>query len=282
MNGQLDLEKVFADSDFIMSDQFLYRAKSLGYNYQKRDFLFKSGVWRGAQIQSILKTPWQYFDKKLVIGHSDLATDSRIIHTLKLLGISHVYGQNTLSLSGHSTSLPVGLTNDCDDSPVHRIWGNTRHILRAHRSTNFPHTYKGTIYVSFTASNNVTIREPILRLLKNIQNVVYGEIVLSETGRIEYLANLRSNSFVVCPEGNGVDTHRLWETLYMGGIPIVKKSDYMSSLLSDLPVIQINHWNQLSDTQFLHNEWASIQNRSHNFESLKLQHWLDLITRGSN
>ena len=279
MQEQIDLEKVFADSDFIMSDQFLRSASSLGYNYQKRDFIFKSGVWRGAQIQSTLRTPWKYFDKKLVIGHSDLMTDSRIVHILKLIGVSHVYGQNTLPLSGHSTSLPLGLTNDCDDSPVHRILGNTRHLLRAHQSTNFPHTYKGTIYVNFTASNNVAIREPILRLLKNMQNVVYGETVFSETGRIEYLANLRSNSFVVCPEGNGVDTHRLWETLYMGGIPIVKKSDYLRSLLVNLPVIQIDSWSQLSDSRFLEEEWISIQNRSHNFDSLRLKYWLDLLAR---
>lgn len=281
MNEQMDLDKVFEDSDFITSDEFLHRASALGYNYLKRDFLFKSGTWRGARIQSILSHPSKYFDENLVIGHSDLMTNSRMIRILKLMGISHVYGQNTFPVSGQSTSLPLGLTNDCDDSPVHRILGNTRHIMRAHQSTNFPKAYTGTIYVNFNASNNAATRLPILKLLQNIQNVVYGETVFSETGRIDYLSNLRSNSFVICPEGNGVDTHRLWETLYMGGIPIVQKSVYMQSLLSNLPVIQLNHWNELSDPQFLLNEWISIQNRSYNLNLLKLQYWLGIISVGS-
>ena len=30
--------------------------------------------------------------------------------------------------------------------------------------------------------------------------------------------------FVVCPPGRGVDTHRVYETLFFGGIPIIKTS----------------------------------------------------------
>jgi hypothetical protein len=282
MFEQLNLDNVFADSDFITSDGFLQRASDLGYNFLKRDFLFKSGVWRGTRIKPILSSPSKYFNQKLVIGNSDLMTNLRIVRILKLVGIAHVYGQNTFPMSGYSTSLPLGLTNDCDDSPIHRILGNTQHIMRAHQSTNFLQAYTGTIYVNFTASNNLLIRQPLLHLLQNIQNVIFGETVFSETGRVQYLSNLRSNSFVVCPEGNGVDTHRLWETLYMGGIPIVQKNNYMKSLLLELPVIQVNHWNQLSDPEFLHKEWTLIQNRAHNYESLRLQYWLDLIAAGSN
>ena len=31
----------------------------------------------------------------------------------------------------------------------------------------------------------------------------------------KYLENLCMHKYVICPEGNGVDTHRLWESLYM-------------------------------------------------------------------
>lgn len=40
----------------------------------------------------------------------------------------------------------------------------------------------------------------------------------------EYLTSLNDSVFCVCPEGNGIDTHRMWEALYVGCIPIVEDS----------------------------------------------------------
>lgn len=42
--------------------------------------------------------------------------------------------------------------------------------------------------------------------------------------RVEYYAQLKSTKFVICPPGAGMDTHRVYETLYFGGIPIIKTS----------------------------------------------------------
>lgn len=43
-------------------------------------------------------------------------------------------------------------------------------------------------------------------------------------GYNEYLEILNRSMFCVCPEGNGIDTHRMWEALYMGCIPVVEDS----------------------------------------------------------
>jgi hypothetical protein len=42
--------------------------------------------------------------------------------------------------------------------------------------------------------------------------------------RLDYYATLKQTKFVVCPPGRGVDTHRVYETLFFGGIPIIKSS----------------------------------------------------------
>ena len=36
--------------------------------------------------------------------------------------------------------------------------------------------------------------------------------------------------FIAAPRGNGVDTHRFWEALYLGSIPIVEKSAWSNNL----------------------------------------------------
>lgn len=42
--------------------------------------------------------------------------------------------------------------------------------------------------------------------------------------RLDYYKTLKMTKFVVCPPGRGVDTHRVYETLFFGGIPIIKTS----------------------------------------------------------
>jgi hypothetical protein len=49
--------------------------------------------------------------------------------------------------------------------------------------------------------------------------------------------------FVACPRGNGVDTHRVWESLYRGSIPIVLDTTWSQSLdYLGLPIIRIPAW----------------------------------------
>jgi hypothetical protein len=277
MNSGVDLDQIQSNLDFISGDGFIRIATASGTNYLKRDFLFVPGEWRGSRIQCIPLAPWRFFDKNLVTGHSDIMTTTRNLRWLKLMGVKHVFGTNTIPVAGFSTSLPLGLTNDCDDSPIHRILGDTSHILRAHQSTNFTSTYNGTIYVNFTSANNHSVRARALGFVRQLENIVYGEMVFSESGRVQYLSSLRSNSFVLCPEGNGVDTHRLWETLYMGGIPIVVKTQYLSDILAILPVVQLNDWSELGNQKYLESEWHRVQNKKNDFNLLKLSYWSNVL-----
>jgi hypothetical protein len=56
----------------------------------------------------------------------------------------------------------------------------------------------------------------------------------------EYETLIRENDFIFCPEGNGPDTHRVWETLYEGKIPIVKKNIWNNSF-RDLPILFVDN-----------------------------------------
>ena len=47
---------------------------------------------------------------------------------------------------------------------------------------------------------------------------------------------MESHKFVLCPPGNGIDTHRMWETLYLDSIPVVEKN-ISSREYSKLPII---------------------------------------------
>lgn len=65
---------------------------------------------------------------------------------------------------------------------------------------------------------------------------------------IEYLADLAEHRFCLCVRGNGVDTHRFWESLYLGVIPVIlnnniTKCDNFVMYLRDLniPFVEIKN-----------------------------------------
>jgi hypothetical protein len=129
-------------------------------------------------------------------------------------------------------------------------------------------------------NTNTKVRSQVLAILGKLQKpnrVVFSEVGYNKHMLIPYLRNLRQIPFVICPEGNGVDTHRLWETLYMGGVPVVKTNDYLNIILRDLPVIVIPSWNKLNDLSYMHDCWVRIQESEWNFNKIGLSYWTKLI-----
>ena len=92
------------------------------------------------------------------------------------------------------------------------------------------------IYFNFSLSTHVS-RIDCYNKLKDIlkQN--------SKKPKEEYFKDLASHRFAVCPRGNGLDTHRLWECYYLDVIPIIIKSDFIN--IPNLPMIILNDWSEL-------------------------------------
>ena len=261
------------DDDFITSDKILAQAGSK-YKYQKRDFLFKPGRWRGKITFPLWMQPLNYLGQTLVLGHSDFSTGKQELHMLRGFGVRKVYGSNTLNWKGFSHSIPLGLTNDCDDSPIHRIFGNTNHLRVANQHSLPVQHYDATIYINFTSSNNSIVRNELLSILKDNKCVRFSRFEITNTSRIAYLADLRKYSLVPCPEGNGIDTHRLWETLYMGGTPVITENRFLPTAIRDLPVIVLDSWLQINDSDFMEKKWYTAREKIYKFEQLRCSYWL--------
>lgn len=56
-----------------------------------------------------------------------------------------------------------------------------------------------------------------------------------------YFRLARKFRFVLCVEGNGADTHRVWETLYFGNFPILLSTSWSRSLsYLELPILVVD------------------------------------------
>ncbi len=84
---------------------------------------------------------------------------------------------------------------------------------------------------------------------------------------IDYFKNIGKFKFVICPEGNGIDTHRLWETLYSKGIPIVEDNLEMRKKLEGLPVIWTCDYSDLTE-EYLETHYNLILNKKYDFSYL--------------
>lgn len=84
--------------------------------------------------------------------------------------------------------------------------------------------------------------------------------------------------FVACPRGNGLDTHRFWETLYRGSIPIVKESTW-ARLIEKLgiPLVVVPEWTPSELSKAIsYAEFKDFDPR--NVSALWINYWDELFT----
>jgi hypothetical protein len=91
----------------------------------------------------------------------------------------------------------------------------------------------------------------------------------------KFLNDVATSQFTVSPRGNGLDTHRLWEALYLGSIPIVKTSS-LDPLYENLPVLIIDNWDRITE-EFLQTKRNEIRQREYTLAPLLIHYWIDQI-----
>ncbi len=85
-------------------------------------------------------------------------------------------------------------------------------------------------------------------------------------------------AFVLCPEGNGPDTHRFWEALVLGCVPVVRRNS-LSAFLSDLPVLVVDEWQEIS-AGYLRDSLEFFCGGKFNYAKLFLEYWRKQIRAG--
>jgi hypothetical protein len=92
--------------------------------------------------------------------------------------------------------------------------------------------------------------------------------------RNEYFNLVRRYKFVLVCEGNGYDTHRLWEVLYQNSIPIVIRTPWIDSLSwMNLPLLVVDHVQDI-DRQLLETTLSRHQNlNSKHIPALWIDFW---------
>ena len=91
----------------------------------------------------------------------------------------------------------------------------------------------------------------------------------------EYFQSVSRSRFVLCPSGFGWDNYRIWETLTLGSIPVLEYSQGFHTVLDDLPVLWVEHFDQVTP-ELLATAYPDILSRCdrYNYRRLTRQWWV--------
>lgn len=253
----------FNEEDIIQSDKFLSIIDN-SISLIKTDVLLNGPmIWRDS-----------YHEFKpsyiLITSHSDYGITENIFN------IYSKYCNTWFTINKEFKhpklrSFPLGITNYCDDSNLHKIYGDTNIMVKV---KNKQRIIKNIAYINFNIDSHIS-RHTIYSTFSNKNWVTVCKSNNTLEGRQKYLEDIRNHLFVFCPRGNGVDTHRLWETLYMGSIPICERNTALDEF-NDLPICWVNNWNEVT-VNFLYQNFKEINNKYWNMNKLKITYWIQKI-----
>lgn len=194
----------------------------------------------------------------LVAGNSDFNFKSVDLFSPSIF--NKFYLQNSfISNNQNIFTLPIGIENLCKG-----VNGIPRNLTC---DTNWSEKNLSVMVGPFSPTHAERLN--ILDQISNKNSMVtkYDEFVSPK----QFARLMNQHRYVLCPQGNGVDTHRFWESLYRGCVPIILKSKWSLSLdYLNIPMIQLEKW---QDLEF---EVEKFEDSFHGFDPKKLSFlWLD-------
>lgn len=89
----------------------------------------------------------------------------------------------------------------------------------------------------------------------------------------QYLNEMKKHKFVLCPSGNGIESARNWETLYMRRVPVFKDHPYLREMFKDFPALFVNDWEEVTEELLSANEHLYLQAQEMDMSKLDLNTW---------
>lgn len=129
------------------------------------------------------------------------------------------------------------------------------------------------LYVNFRPETNPSVRGPVFEFFRRHSGEDWETFdPPGERGNNEgFLQKILRHRFVLCPPGNGVDTHRMWEVMLAGAIPVVLKSQAMEPFRR-LPILFVEDYRKVT-RELLERAWAEIRVPDQPPESMYEDYW---------
>lgn len=204
-------------------------------------------------------------DNLILITNQTDQIINRKLYTEKPSSIRYWYSTNVDTIYDDLLPIPLGIANEYAKKNI-----SESNFL----SEKFKISDDLQMYINFRISTNYRERTRLIRMFKNLDWVKIDQPELENNA---YHDNLIKSQFVLCPWGNGVDTHRFWETLYSGSIPITKYHETYSTA-KNLPVLFVNSYKDIT-ISLLKDYISNLSKSKFSFERLDMNFWENEINK---
>lgn len=256
-----DFKKIESENTFIInrnSEIVFYKIRN--FEVSENSIIF-CNLYMVDSLFSLLKDINNLVNLKLITGQSDNSITKKLFLS-KPNCISEWYSTNVAHSDKNLIPIPLGLAND-----------HPKNLSYDNFINNKEKPIKQDIaYLNFENNTNFIERKRIQNKLKNKK---WSYLENNKIGLNDYLTNLKKYKYIIAPPGNGVDTHRIWESLYAGSYPVVNKNISIDSF-SVFPIIFVDNLSKISFEQ-LENLYNKIETK--NLQYLNINWWLTKIKK---
>jgi len=190
-------------------------------------------------------------EKYYLITHNSDINISEFVDKYLDEKIIHWFAKNLDKNIPNTTLIPMGLENLRRLRYGRKKWFKSKETKKTKM-----------ILCSYDNFKNFDVRGGLQNVLNENSHIDYLNFKNAE----EYFINLRNYRFVICPEGKGVDTSRIWEGLLLNVFPIFKKNSFTVKLKEiGIPGIYLDNWNDLKsyDEDHLIRKYDSLITTNH-------------------
>jgi hypothetical protein len=214
----------------------------------------------------------------LVTGNSDLSITDKLVD-IAPSNIHKWFSHNSDTRNPLVCGIPIGLENieECSRANHGYSWPHAieKHSL-IHLHSLFTEPTK-KIYANFSMDTHST-RVRVAEICRDLDYITTDTCnthnTINQKSYDCYLKDILDHEMVVCPRGNGIDCHRVWEVLYMGRIPIIKTEKAMDHF-KNLPILMLDTWEDLKDLNLLQDKLNQVKYNSKDL--LNFDYWKTLI-----
>jgi hypothetical protein len=206
-------------------------------------------------------------NQHIFISHnSDMGISSNHINYLNDNKVVKWYSQNASVNHPKLFALPIGLGNQ------QYPHGNVELLNDVITGKVFDNLKFSLAFKNFSIQTNQSVRSKVDEITH--RNGFYMTNNFTQRGYFEILSK---SFFSISPPGNGIDCHRIWESLYVGTIPIVQNHECFSQF-KHLPILFIDKWEEVThDLLYAKSYITSMFKKP--IPELKMSYWVKKITK---
>jgi hypothetical protein len=207
------------DKHLLINDLFVASV----YNNPRIVFCYSSHIWQLSMNIHKFVNPFILITHNGDINIEDVYYINVILSTPNL---TKWYAQNVNYVHSKLVPLPIGVAN--------RMWAHGQFSIIDSAKTC-------DVYMFFDVNTNPTARLDCLDALRD--KIPFLQFVAPAVNNLR----LSSYKYCICPIGNGLDTHRLWEALYLRVVPILIRNKHIELLMAEyqFPAILVDSWRDL-------------------------------------